>query len=182
VILTDREIRISLESKAIEIDPFPSERAFSSTSLDLSLGNELRIYRKQASGLRAVVDPSAPGYSFNSVVDQLTDTVRIDDGHDLEPQKLVLGWTAERVDLKSAARLAARVEGKSSLARLGLVVHMTAPIIHSGFSGRIQLEIVNFGPLPIRLTPGMPVCQLVFEGTLGVPTAGYRGQFAGQGG
>lgn len=181
MILTDREIRISLETKAIEVDPFPSEKAFSSTSLDLTLGRELKVFLPPPSGLRIVVDPAAPGYSFNRLVDQLTDTVVIDAGFDLEPNRLVLGWTAERVDMKSPARLAARVEGKSSLARLGLVVHMTAPIIHAGFSGKIQLEIVNFGPLPIRLTPLMPVCQLVFEATMGVPTAGYSGQFAGQG-
>jgi dCTP deaminase len=94
---------------------------------------------------------------------------------------LVLGWTKERVHLKSSARVAARVEGKSSLARLGLAVHVTAPTIHSGFNGQIQLEIINLGPLPIRLRADMAICQLIFEQTLGFPEKGYGGQFHGQG-
>jgi dCTP deaminase len=92
----------------------------------------------------------------------------------------VLGWTKEKVKLRSPARVAARVEGKSSLARLGLAIHVTAPTIHAGFKGQIQLEIINHGPLPVRLRPGMPVCQLIFEQTLGVPDRGYGGQFSSQ--
>jgi dCTP deaminase len=84
------------------------------------------------------------------------------------------------VDLNANARLAARIEGKSSLARLGLAVHVTAPTIHAGSKGQIQLEIINHGPLPIRLRPGMPVCQLIFEQTLGVPDRAYGGQFIRQ--
>jgi dCTP deaminase len=93
---------------------------------------------------------------------------------------LVLGWTREYVDLKTDARLAGRVEGKSSLARLGLGVHITAPTIHSGFKGRIRLEIINHGDVPIRLRSGMRICQLILETTLGTPERGYRGQFLGQ--
>lgn len=182
MILTDREIRISLETRMIEVDPLPSDRAFSSTSLDLTLGSNLRVFKTHPIGIKSVIDPAAQGYSFNKLIGSLTETLDISAGYDLDPNRLVLGWTAERVDLKSQARIAARVEGKSSLARLGLVVHMTAPVIHAGFAGNIQLEIVNFGPLPIRLSPGMPICQLVFETTLGVPQAGYLGQFAGQSG
>jgi dCTP deaminase len=101
-------------------------------------------------------------------------------GWDLEPGPLVLGWTRERVKLPTAGRLAARVEGKSGLARIGLGIHVTAPVIHSGFEGTIQLEIINHGPMPIRLRPGLPICQLVFEVTLGTPDKGYEGQFLGQ--
>ncbi|HEX9587843.1 MAG TPA: hypothetical protein VGA15_08865 [Bradyrhizobium sp.] len=79
------------------------------------------------------------------------------------------------------ARLAARVEGKSSLARLGIAVHLTAPTIHAGFKGRVRLEIVNHGPLPIVLKSGMRICQFIFEMTHGTPEAGYKGQFLGQG-
>lgn len=83
------------------------------------------------------------------------------------------------------------MEGKSSLARLGLGVHVTAPTIHAGFGYKdadpefagnpIQLEIWNTGPLPIVLKPGMRVCQLVFEQVDGTPEQGYAGQFAIQG-
>jgi len=70
-------------------------------------------------------------------------------------------------------RLAARVEGKSSLARFGLGVHITAPTIHSGFALPIRLEIMNHGYLPIRLREGMKICQLIFELTLGTPEKGF---------
>jgi dCTP deaminase len=84
------------------------------------------------------------------------------------------------VNLPYDSRLAARVEGKSSLARLGLGVHITAPTIHAGFEGQIRLELINHGRLPITVKPGMRICQLIFEQTLGTPQRGYHGQFSGQ--
>ena len=98
----------------------------------------------------------------------------------LPPRKLALAWTRAYIELKTEARLAARVEGKSSLARLGLVVHMTVPTIHAGFEGRIRLEMMNHGAVQIRLCPGTRICQLIFETTLGTAERGYKGQFAGQ--
>jgi dCTP deaminase len=82
--------------------------------------------------------------------------------------------------LPASSRFAARIEGKSGLARLGLVVHLTAPTIHAGFKGQIQLEMVNLGPNEIILDVGMPICQLIFEMTLGTPVAGYAGRYFGQ--
>jgi len=102
---------------------------------------------------------------------------------------MVMLWSREdlysdgqknNVELPTDSRVAARVEGKSSLARLGIGIHITAPTIHAGFSGPIQLEICNHGFLRVRLIPGMPVCQLIFEQTLGTPEKGYKGQFLGQ--
>ncbi|MEZ5888805.1 MAG: hypothetical protein R3D52_00230 [Xanthobacteraceae bacterium] len=61
-----------------------------------------------------------------------------------------------------------------------LIVHITAPTIHAGFDGRIRLEMVNHGKIPIRLRPGMRICPLIFEQTLGTPEKGYQGQFSGQ--
>jgi dCTP deaminase len=113
----------------------------------------------------------------------LSDQITIDQqsGYPIVPRKLALGWTKERIEMDVEARIAARVEGKSSLARLGLVIHMTAPTIHAGFKGRIRLEMMNHGAVPIRLWPGMRICQLIFETTLGTAEKGYKGQFAGQG-
>jgi dCTP deaminase len=65
--------------------------------------------------------------------------------------------------------LAARVEGKSSYARCGLLVHFTAPTIHAGYAGTITLELINFGPIPIALYPGAPICQLIIEQVHGIP-------------
>jgi dCTP deaminase len=86
----------------------------------------------------------------------------------------------EYVNLPMDSRLAARVEGKSSLARIGVGVHITAPTIHAGFEGQIRLEIMNHGHLPVTIKPGMRICQLIFEQTLGTPERGYKGKFSGQ--
>lgn len=182
MILTDREIRVSLEAGLISIEPRPDERAFSATSVDLTLDATLSEFKPPEAGPGTVLDPGRPGYSFAQAIAAITRRVAIDPeaGFDLVPGVLVLGWTRENVDLNAHARVAARIEGKSSLARLGLAVHVTAPTIHAGSKGQIQLEIINHGPLPIRLRAGMPVCQLIFEQTLGVPDRAYVGQFIRQ--
>lgn len=127
------------------------------------------------------MSPSTPGFSVLALIKEYTDPREMDnDGFVIEPQDFILGWTEEAVDLPNTSRLAARVEGKSSLARLGIGIHITAPTIHAGFNGTIQLEIYNHGPLRVRLLTGMPVCQLIFEQTLGTPVKGYVGQFYGQ--
>lgn len=181
MILTDREIRIFLERGVIEIAPKPDPDAFASSSVDLTLDTQISLFRPLKPGVGQYVDPAAAGFKSDTVIKALTDSHAIDPkaGYDLEPNTLILAWTREFVDLKDS-RLAARVEGKSSLARLGLAVHVTAPTIHAGFSGSIRLEVINHGPIPIRLRTGMRICQLVFEQTLGTPEKGYRGQFAGQ--
>ena len=101
----------------------------------------------------------------------------------LEPNRFVLGRTQERVELplfdEPDKSLAARVEGKSSYARCGLLVHFTAPTIHAGFEGTITLEIINLGRYSISLHPCMPICQLIVEEVRGIPTRNDR-QFQGQ--
>lgn len=98
----------------------------------------------------------------------------------LKPGEFILALTRERVELPETTRIAARVEGKSSLARIGLAVHVTAPTIHAGFKGNITLEIKNHGVLPIRLTVGMPICQLIFEMVFGTPSKVMSGIFQNQ--
>jgi dCTP deaminase len=182
LILTDREIRNSLEAGLFDIKPSPSLEAYSSTTVDLTLSPVLRVYRAQTTGLKSAIDPSQPGFNAITLINSLTDVANIDEknGYDLPPGILVLGWTVETIDLKDHCRLAARVEGKSSLARVGLGIHVTAPIIHTGFKAPIQLEMINHGPLPICLRKGMRICQIVFEQTLGMPDRSYKGQFLGQ--
>jgi dCTP deaminase len=180
MIFTDREIKLALEKKSITIDPIPVEEAFSSTSVDLTLDPILSEFRDRAVG--RYFDPGAPGYSIERILAEETERIDITQTriYELEPNKLILGWTAEYLDLRPSPRLAARVEGKSSLGRIGLGIHVTAPTIHAGFNGRIRLEIVNHSKIPIRLRSGMRICQLVFEQTLGTPEKGYRGRFSGQ--
>lgn len=181
MILTDREIRIYIDRELITVDPPPSEIAYASTSLDLTLDPVISTFKKDRPGIDKIIDPTNPAFKSDDVVKELTDSQNVDpdDGFLLNPQILILGWTKEYIDLKES-RLAARVEGKSSLARLGLSVHITAPTIHAGFNGRIRLEIVNHGEFPVRLRSGMRICQLIFEQTFGTPDKGYQGQFSSQ--
>lgn len=175
MILTDREIRIALVQKQIVIDPEPDLTiAISSTSIDLTLDNNFATW-PQINGLS--IRPGAPGYSYAAVaglqVKQQSPTFA------LQPGRFVLAWTKQRVNIPYTSRLAARVEGKSSLARLGVSVHVTAPIVHAGFNNRIQLEMFNFGQNEVVLDADMWICQLVFEYTAGTPDKGYSGMFQG---
>jgi dCTP deaminase len=176
MVLTDREIQAALESKQIIIKPPPDQGAYSSTSLDLTLSKVLQEWKPTAA--EQIVCPTEKGYKFKDFVAEFSQTKKMTGGgYVLVPGVFVLGWTEENVELPMSGRLAARVEGKSSLARLGIGIHVTAPTIHAGFQGQIQLEICNHGSLKVKLTAGMPVCQLIFEQTLGTPDKGYTGQF-----
>ena len=151
MILTDREIQIALSRKQIIIDPPPQPQAYSSTSVDLTLDSILTFFETGADYVKKVIDPTHPNYDIDKALEEVTktDTINSSKGYDLPVRHLVLGWTAEYVNLPINSRLAARVEGKSSLARLGLGVHITAPTIHAGFDGQIRLEILNQGHLEL---------------------------------
>ncbi len=142
--------------------------------------------------MEAVVCPTSPEYNFDLVRDQFSQRIEIlTDGYVFKSQSFLLGWTQEKVQLPHRSRLAARVEGKSSLARLGIGVHVTAPTIHAGFGFKkddpsyegspLQLEMWNIGPLDVKLVEGMPICQLIFEMVDGTPEKGYEGRFLIQG-
>jgi len=182
MILTDREIQAAIQHAQIVIEPNPGLTAYSSTSIDLSLSRFIRQWRPvEVKGVDQVVCPATQGYNFGDFSRAYSDLRELDgQGFILEPGLFILGWTEEVVKLPTSARIAARVEGKSSLARLGIGIHITAPTIHAGFEGPIQLEICNHGLLRVKVIPGMPVCQLIFEQTLGVPEKGYSGQFLHQ--
>jgi dCTP deaminase len=146
--------------------------------------------------------PGSPGFKFSEIEKQYTETVDIGaEPYILLPSfvatpetgaiHFILGWTWEKIYIPHTSRLCARVEGKSSLGRMGLGVHVTAPTIHSGFGynkndpndhgAHLRLEIWNVGPLPIELIRGMRICQLILEEVREVPSAGYMGQFNLQG-
>lgn len=185
MILTDREIKIYIQRGLITIDPEPEDVAYQSTAVDLRLDPTISIFVKPPTvgGVQQItrIDPAHPDFKTEEAIRALTKNEDVDpaNGYPLEPGILILGWTKEFLDLKQA-RLAARVEGKSSLARLGLSIHLTAPTIHAGFPGRIRLEVVNHGHHPIILRRDMRICQLIFEQTFGTPGKDYEGQFVGQ--
>lgn len=183
MILTDREIQIALNAHQIIIDPEPAGVAYSSTSVDLTLDEHAAHFDVGKEYVKKVIDPTHKDFDVEEALKEITKPFSIDKhkGYDLSADgAFVLGWTAEYIKIPVELRLAARVEGKSSLARLGIGIHVTAPTIHAGFDGQIRLEIINHGYFPITLKPGMRICQLIFEQTLGTPVKGYKGRFSGQ--
>jgi dCTP deaminase len=193
VILSDREIKLALERGLVRITPLPAGRAWSSTAVDLGLASELTRWQPPAGRKRRLVfSPADADFSFTATLKAHGRTFPIpEEGFVLEPGQFVLGWTVEKIQMPYRSRLAGRVEGKSTLARLGLGIHVTAPTIHAGFGyvpenpdfpgNPIQLEIWNIAPIPIRLKTGMAICQLIFEEVHGTPEKGYEGRFAVQG-
>lgn len=113
----------------------------------------------------------------------LTDPLEVGaDGSVVIPREaFVLVRTLEHITFPIKSKLAARVEGRSKLARLGLTAHITAPVIHAGFSGRITLEVVNHGPFDLRVRPRVSrLCQLIIEEVKGVPRRGGSAAFSQQ--
>jgi len=176
VILSDRTIREALSSGRVVIDPLDEAR-IQPSSVDLRLDRLFRVFRNHTAG---VID-------LKEDLDELTELVKVDeDGvFMLHPGEFVLGSTMERVAL--GADLVGRLDGKSSLGRLGLLIHSTAGFIDPGFDGHITLELSNVARLPITLYPGMRIGQISFlamttpadrpygSGALGSKYQGQRG-------
>lgn len=178
MILTDREIKQYLDAGQIKIEPRPGEEAFSATTVDLTLGPIVQEWiRKDPI---PTIYPGSSSYTVGDVIKEHTRSVDIANGYVIAPQQFILAWTAECVTLPRASKIAARVEGKSSLARIGIGVHICAPTVHPGFNRQLQLEMCNHGQVNVELRPGMKICQLIFEVTFGTPDMAYDGQFKQQ--
>lgn len=180
MILCDHEIKEALKNGSLVIVPEPPPKAFDTSAVDLHLGNEFKMWKAQTPGASTVMDPQAPGFDFEGFSRAYTHRVppETDGSIVIKNGDLILATTMESVHLIG---FAARVEGKSTLARIGLAVHNTAPTIHFGFTGNITLELVNHGPYPLKLSPGQPICQLIIEQVYGTPDKKTRtGAFQGQ--
>lgn len=176
MLLSDGEILLALENGELVINPLPPIDNFQPASIDLTLDSAIRLQKSGTAGM--TLDPTQ--LDINSYINNHTDIVDIDstNGYDLKPGSFVLGRTVETVALSK--RLSGRVEGRSSLARLGVGVHITAPKIDPGFHNRITLEIFHLGNTTVKISPGMAICTLLLE-RLGHPTGeGYHGIFQGQ--
>ncbi len=188
MILSNADIFIALDESRLSISPEPTPRVgsgdvkspYQTTAVDLRLGNEISYFPE-----KLPVDINLNQGSFNQLFAAHCKTHMISEfcPFSLKPNHFVLGRTMETVNLPllvtGGKSLAARVEGKSSYARCGLLVHFTAPTIHAGFKGTITLEIINLGPFNIMLYPGTPICQLILEEVSGVPVRNDS-QFQGQ--
>ncbi len=150
MILSDRTIREEIDSGRIVIDPF-DPASVQPSSVDLHVDTEFRVFRNNR-------------YPFIDVKQQqdLTELVDVkpDEPFILHPGEFVLGSTSERVGLPDD--LVARLEGKSSLGRLGLLIHSTAGYVDPGWDGYLTLELSNVANLPITIYPGMKIGQISF--------------------
>jgi dCTP deaminase len=176
VILSDRTIREQLDAGRIVIDPL-GEACIQPSSVDLHIDRLFRVFRNHTMGHIDVKED----------LEDLTELVEVteDEAFILHPGEFVLGSTLERVTLPDD--LVARLEGKSSLGRLGLLIHSTAGFVDAGWDGHLTLELSNVATLPITLYPGMKIGQISFlqmttaadqpygTGALGSKYKGQRG-------
>ncbi|MEA2481536.1 MAG: dCTP deaminase [Thermoleophilaceae bacterium] len=151
MVLSDNTIRREIDAGRIVIDPFDGTRVQPS-SVDLTVDRKFRVFNNAR---HPYIDVRKPMEDLTSLVE-----IEGDDPFILHPGEFVLGQTLERVTLPND--LVARLEGKSSLGRLGLLIHSTAGFVDSGFSGNLTLELSNVANLPITIYHGMPIGQISF--------------------
>jgi dCTP deaminase len=173
MILSNDGIQKAIDAGDLVISPEPGPRRptadqrscpYDTCSVNLRLGPQISIPRK---GKPITLDLRKGGVA--AYLPELYETIKIDPsgGYALPPNKFILGQTLERVHLpirEDRPCYAARIEGRSSFARIGLLVHFPAPTIHAGFEGTITLEMINLAEYPISLFPEMEICQLIIEG------------------
>ena len=162
MILSDRDIRAEIDAGRIVIEPYLPD-AVQPSSVDLHLGNRFRVFRNNRT---AVIDPREEQPELTELVEIVGDEPFI-----LHPGEFVLGATFERVALPDD--LVARLEGKSSLGRLGLLIHSTAGYVDPGWEGTLTLELSNVANLPIKLYDGMKIGQISFQRLSSAVEVGY---------
>jgi dCTP deaminase len=150
-VLSDGTIRRLVDEGEIVIAPW-DPLMVQPASVDLKLGTSFRVFHNHRI---QVIDLADPPQGLTEPVEVAPDDLFV-----IHPNEFVLGRTEERVEMP--ANLVARIEGKSSLGRLGLIVHATAGFVDPGFQGSLTLEITNFNSVPIVLRPGLPIAQLSF--------------------
>ncbi len=159
--LSDQDIIQRLDAGSIVIEPRPDDRVINGVSVDLQLGNSFRVFKDHT---RAFVDVSASREEINTTLEAImSDEIRVAKGASffLHPGELALAVTKESVTLPDD--IVGWLDGRSSLARLGLMVHVTAHRIDPGWSGAIVLECFNSGKLPLALKPNMTIGAINFE-------------------
>ena len=151
MLMSDRDIRASIEAGQIGLEPLDMS-LLQPSSFDVRIDRFFRLFDNHK---YAYIDPAEPQEELTRFIEVAPDEPFI-----LHPGEFVLGSTYEFVKLPD--NVAARLEGKSSLGRLGLVTHSTAGFVDPGFNGHVTLELSNMATLPIKLWPGMKIGQLCF--------------------
>lgn len=154
MVLSDCDIKKYIKQGKIKITPLPNLTvSLGPSSLDLRLGSTFRVFNHS---LVAVIDPFKERGEITTLINVPPKKPFV-----LHPQEFVLAATLERIELPD--NISARLEGRSSLGRIGIVVHSTAGSIGAGFRGCLTLELANMGRIPVILYPGMRICALSFE-------------------
>lgn len=156
MVLSDRDLKKALANGDIVIKPAIDEKTqLGSCSLDLRLGNVFRVFEHSKN---PYIDPSKKDYS-NEITREII--VKKGESFIMQPGDFVLAATFESITI--APDLLGRLEGRSSLGRLGIVVHSTASVFEPGWDGNAVLELGNLGRMAVALTPGMRICAMSFE-------------------
>jgi len=189
MILSNQEILNAILNGDLKVGDFtgnenPGEAPFNTSAVDLHLANEIS---KLKAGPAAIdlTQPGLPNFLKNN---SEPISIGYNQPFRLDPGDFLIAKTTEDVAFPvrvGRPHYAARVEGRSSIARCGVLVHFTAPTIHAGFNGTITLEITNLSPMSFLLTPGMKICQLIIEkveGEVVLTPSQFRGQTTPTGG
>jgi dCTP deaminase len=176
MVLSDIDIRKYIEQKRIQIEPALPEGQIGSCSVDFRLGHEFSIFEHSK---HAFIDLR------NKVeIEKLMRPIVVPEGEAfiLQPREFALAITLEHIEL--ADDVLGRLEGRSSLGRIGVIVHGTAGLFDPGWSGRATLELSNLGIMPVALYPGMRICSMTFEQLSTPSSMPYRrkpgNKYAGQ--
>lgn len=169
MILSDADIKKNIQEGNIKIDPAPNfTEQLGPCSLDLHLGNSFKIFKVSR-------------YSFIDLknganIDDMMEEVVVKDGGSfiIQPHDFVVAVTKENIELP--ANMMGRLDGRSSLARLGLVIHVTAARFDPGFRGKAVMELGNLGTVPIVLYSGMRICAMTFESISAASEVPYTSQ------
>ena len=155
MVLSDVDIRKHIESGQIKVTPPLPDEQIGSCSVDFRLGNEFSIFEHSRHALIDLRDKTA--------IQDLMRTITVAPGEPfiLQPGEFALAITEERLEL--SAEILGRLEGRSSLGRIGIIVHGTAGLFDPGWRGRATLELSNLGRMPVALYPGMRICSFTFE-------------------
>ena len=159
--LCDQDIERYLDAGKIRIEPRPAAHKITGVSVDLHLGSRFRVFNDHAA---SHIDLSGPREAVDHAINRIMSKeikIAADDAFFIHPGELALAATAETITVPND--LVGWLDGRSSLARLGLMVHVTAHRIDPGWRGTIVLECYNSGKLPLALRPGMAICAISFE-------------------
>ena len=165
MLLSDKDIKKLIDKGDIKVNPMPDlEKALGPISLDLRLAHDFLVFKRTSHPFVDLKDPE----SYKQITEEVVK--KENEPFILHPQEFILASTFESLEIPNY--LAGRLEGKSSLGRLGLIIHSTAGKFDPGWKGRLVLEITNIGTMPIALYPQIRVCQMLFE-QISTETTGY---------